>query len=315
MADNMEHNVCTLHGLNTFHGMGIIVTITPNVNSSIIIPKKIVSTDYLIQIGKIETKLIERRIELSPIKYQNLKHLFCEKDNTFSLFWNCTWLFKPKRPLWNCFMQMVYAGSHPGESSVVFMPMTDLKASDETCVFSTMHFIVFLAKKCNADPILTFDQPLYQKTYEMQGKESENSDLKGIVLRPGGLHICMNFLGSSGHFMSSSGLREVLETIYGSDTVPHMLSNSAISRASRVYLIVPGVHYAKIISDVCECPLQDQFSAEESEKDLLSNKFPDSKLDKVSQVFDQLKEQNISSEEVANDIDVKEMLARISQYK
>ena len=40
-----------------------------------------------------------------------------------------------------------------------------------------------------------------------------------------------------------------------------------------------------------------------------------SKLDKVSQVFDQLKEQNISLEEVANDIDVKEMLARISQYK
>ena len=301
--------------INTFHGIGIIVTIVPNVNSSIIIPKKIVSTDSLIQIGKIETKLIERRIKLSPIKYQNLKHLFCEKHNTVSLFWSCTWLLKPKWPLWNCFMQMVYTGSHPGESSVVFMPMTDLKANDEACIFSTMHFIVGQAKKYNADPILTFDQPLYQKTYEMQGKESENSDLKGIVLRLGGLHICMKFLGSIGHFMSSSRLREVLETIYGSDTVPHMLSDSAISRISWVYLIVSGVLYAKIISDVCECPLQDQFSAEESEKDLFSNKLPASKLDKVSQVFDQLKEQNITSEEVANDIDVKEMLARISQYE
>ena len=52
-----------------------------------------------------------------------------------------------------------------------------------------------------------------------------------------------------------------------------------------------------------------------AKKDLFSNKLSKSKLDKVSQVFDQLKEQNISLEEVANDIDVKEMLARNSQYK
>ena len=31
-------------------------------------------------------------------------------------------------------------------------------------------------KKYNADPILTFDQPLYQTPYEIQGKESKNSD-------------------------------------------------------------------------------------------------------------------------------------------
>ena len=76
-----------------------------------------------------------------------------------------------------------------------------------------------------------------------------------------------------------------------------------------------GVLYATIISDVYECPLQDQFSAEDSEKDVFSNTLPESKLDKVSKAFDQLKEQNISLEEVANDIDVKEMLSRISQYK
>ena len=122
--------------------MGIIVTITPKVNSSIILPKKIVSTDSSIQIGRIETKFTEQRIGLSPIKYQHLKHLFCGEDNTVSLFWSCTWLLKPKMPLWNCFMLMVYTGSHPGESSVVFMPMNDLKANDETCIFSTMHFII-----------------------------------------------------------------------------------------------------------------------------------------------------------------------------
>ena len=59
----------------------------------------------------------------------------------------------------------------PGESSVAFMLMIDLKANNETCIFSTMHFIVGQAKKYNADPILTFDQSLYQKSYEIQWKE------------------------------------------------------------------------------------------------------------------------------------------------
>ena len=142
MADDVDHNVCTLNGYNTFHGMGIIATITPKVNSSIIVPKKIVSTDSLIQIGRIEAKFIERRIGHSPIKYQNLKHLFCEEDNTILLFWSCTWLLKPKRPLRNGFMQMAHTGSHPGESYGSFMSMLVLKANDETCIFSTMHFIV-----------------------------------------------------------------------------------------------------------------------------------------------------------------------------
>ena len=177
-------------------------------------------------------------------------------------------------------MEWFYAdGKHrftSGESSVAFMTMIDLKANDETCISSTMYFIAGQSKKYNADPILTLDQPLYQKTYEIRWKESENSELKRIVLRLGGLHTCMSFLAFIGHFMSSSDLREVLETVYGSDTISHILSGPSISKPFPGHLIVSGVLYAKIISDVYECPLQDQSSAEESEKDLFSNKIPES---------------------------------------
>ena len=54
-------------------------------------------------------------------------------------------------------------------------------------------------KKYHCDPILTFDQPLY-KAYEIQWKESGDSELKGITLRLIGLHTCMSFLGSLAHF-------------------------------------------------------------------------------------------------------------------
>ena len=150
-------------------------------------------------------------------------------------------------------------------------------------------FYCWSSKKNQCWPILTFDQPLYQKVYETQWKKSGNSKLKRIVLRLSGLYTSMSFLDSIGHFMSSSGLREVRETVYGSDSVPHMLSGWTISRAFWGHLIFSDVLYAIIISDVYEWPLQDRFSVEESKKDLCSSKLPESKLDNVFRVFDQLK--------------------------
>ena len=78
------------------------------------------SLDTLVQIERIETKLIDQRIGYSPIKYQNLKHFFVKKI-TVSLFR----LLKPKQSFWNGFMQMVHTGSYPGKSSVAFMTMID----------------------------------------------------------------------------------------------------------------------------------------------------------------------------------------------
>ena len=116
---------------------------------------------------------------------------------------------------------MIHTDSHPGEYFVAFMPMIDLKVN--TYYFNNA-FYCWSSKKFNADPILTFDQLLYQKAYEIQWKKSKSSKLKRIVLRLGRLHTSLSFLDSIGNFMCSSGIREVLETFYGSDSVPHMLS-------------------------------------------------------------------------------------------
>ena len=41
--------------------------------------------------------------------------------------------------------------------------MIDMNPSDLTCIFSTLHFIAEEAKRHNAEPVVTFDQPLYWK--------------------------------------------------------------------------------------------------------------------------------------------------------
>ena len=54
-----------------------------------------------------------------------------------------------------------------------------------------------------------------------------------MVLRLGGLHTEMRFLGSIGHLMAGSGLKELLEVVYASNSAIHMLSGKALSRAVR----------------------------------------------------------------------------------
>jgi len=56
---------------------------------------------------------------------------------------------------------------HPGQSSVVFLPMIDMAPTDMTCILSTLEYFCKLASKYNAPPVVTFDQPLFWKASEI----------------------------------------------------------------------------------------------------------------------------------------------------
>ena len=103
-------------------------------------------------------------------------------------------------------MQTVNIGNHPGRASTFFMPIIDLKFTDPICILSTMHFIAEQFSKYNMTPVLTFDQPLYWKSVSIKEQQDESSALKEIVLRIGGFHQIMSFLGSIGYIMQGSGL-------------------------------------------------------------------------------------------------------------
>jgi hypothetical protein len=69
-------------------------------------------------------------------------------------------------------------GPYPGKSKIAFLPMTDLNPSDESCIYTTLHFISKEAIKNNCTPILTFDQPLYWKAMVILQNEPIGSPLK-----------------------------------------------------------------------------------------------------------------------------------------
>lgn len=85
--------------------------------------------------------------------------------------------------------------------------------------------------------------------------ESHDSAIKSIVLRLGGLHLEMSFLGSIGHLMASSGLQEILERVFAKSAVLHMLSGKAIARAVRGHFLVDRALNALLVRDTFNIPL------------------------------------------------------------
>ena len=72
-------------------------------------------------------------------------------------------------------------------------------------------FVSYQARRYDATPILTFDQPLFWKALTIIQSRPDGSDLKGMALRLGRFHMQMSFLGSIGHLMAGSGLQALLE--------------------------------------------------------------------------------------------------------
>jgi hypothetical protein len=160
VADNVEQNIRTIDELDTFHGMGIIIAmITPGTCNLKPVLRITLTAKDVAAVGRIDVKYFkpkdnfEIRLRFAPLPQ------FTSEDQSanIDLFVANVLVITPS---WNGFMQKVQRGAHPGLSAVVCMPMIDMKPSDESCIYSTMNFVASEAKRYDATPVLTFDQPL-----------------------------------------------------------------------------------------------------------------------------------------------------------
>ena len=256
-ADNVDHNTRTLDGHNTFHGMGMIAVVTPGTKHSRNVARRKVIPEEISATGKVEIHPCGPRQVNVEIKYKDLVLVRAE-DPTASLdiLWKTSLLFGNPRPSWSGMMQLAHQGRHQRKSSVMFLPMIDMNPSDVTCVSSTLHFVSEHAKQHSiANPIVTFDQPLWLKAFNIIQTEPANSDLRKVIVRLGAFHAEMSCRGSIGHLMAGSGLQEVLELIYASNAVDHITTRKAISRAVRAHLIVDAALNALLYSEALEVPV------------------------------------------------------------
>ena len=88
-----------------------------------------------------------------------------------------------------------------------------------------------------------------------------------MVCMLGGFHLLMRFIGSIGPLMKSSGLEDAIEQIYAKNTVPHIISGKAISRAIRAHFLVESALVSKLMTPLVG-PGVDKVSVEELKADL-----------------------------------------------
>ena len=162
-ADNVDHNLATLDGKETFHGMGIIASVTPSGSIEQLKDVKRLKKRCLVS-EVTEHKgvdIVEYYASEYLKKFPQLKSLTslkvkkrCIFDLQSEAFWhsNCHFssTLKP-RPLWSGFMQQMFRSSndvHYNKSDVILLPIIDLQPTNLICIYSTLLFI-----QCQADQL------------------------------------------------------------------------------------------------------------------------------------------------------------------
>lgn len=259
VADNVDHNIKTVDGLETFHGMGIIAVSCFGRGVELVakrkikrIPGRLLVADacrdkglslipYCSQIGLGLAKLM-----FKPIASLNLPMVACSAAS-LTMLWHVGGLNSVSsgpRPMWSGYMQSVCQGDHPPTSVVRMLPILDINPSDMSCIYSTLTFVCKQAELLNVKtPSITFDQPLFIKAVDIVAQEQLD-----MVVRLGGFHTLMNFMGALGHIMQGSGLEDAFELLYGKKTVAHVMSGKAYVRAVRGHMIVHSAVKSLLLS-------------------------------------------------------------------
>ena len=176
------------------------------------------------------------------------------------LLWKLVGPLRSSRPGWSGMMQAVHQDTHPGKASITFLPMIYMNPNDMSCVYSTLRFVATECKRHEVTHILTFDQPLWWKGQLIIANEPAGGDLHALILRLGGFHAEMSFLGCIGTVMAASGLEELLVVVFAPNTVKHVLSGNAVARAVRGQMLVDSALSALITEQTFPAAIRSEAS-------------------------------------------------------
>ncbi|KYM98809.1 hypothetical protein ALC62_10473 [Cyphomyrmex costatus] len=142
-------------------------------------------------------------------------------------------------PGWRGYHEQITRHKSVEKTKVLFLPFINAPPSDYDTIYTALKMAAQKAKDLQLQTtIVTIDQPLYIKGRDIVACSKEDSELKNIIVRLGGFHTLMSFLGCIGFIMAGSGLREVLSVIYAPNSVDKLLAGHAYARAVRAHLLL-----------------------------------------------------------------------------
>ena len=258
--DNADYNVRTLDGHNTFHGMGGVMCVTPC--SALSTPKEFERLKQLPNGAQLSAlhKLPIRSYScgthsgLKTITVQDLESIRILSPSNARLsvdvLWMVgSWLKAPDQPNWSGFMQLYSScDTDISQAHVAILPFLRLNPSSLDAIYSVLLFSIDECKRHGQQTcIITFDQPLYAKATEMV---AANRELLSVVIRLGGFHLLMSYLGSVGYIMGGSGLKELWTLIYGPESIDKMLTGHSYARSLRAHFLTQLALVIVLLSQV-----------------------------------------------------------------
>ncbi|KAE8743262.1 hypothetical protein FOCC_FOCC011142 [Frankliniella occidentalis] len=254
--DNFDFNSATIDGHGTTHSMGGMIYVTPKTGvppqGSLprltpemrkipqsqfgVIPLEPYSKPH--RTGLSSITVIDQRPAAGAISTREAASL--SRARQFDLLWLVGNTAMPRIiPGWNGFMSSTMEGtSSYALTATLPLPFVNLNPSDPSTISTCLHFAAEQARIHHQKfcPV-TFDQPLFWKAAEMVSASPQNSPLRKVIVRLGGFHLLMSFMGSVGNVMSGSGVEDLWATVYAKNTVQHISSGKAYSRAVRAHFL------------------------------------------------------------------------------
>lgn len=246
--DNADINTRTLTGHGTWHSMGGVECVTPHssaiVNGNLRRERSTLSSKELGRHGVLPVKTYRKPKESGLRHMQmatvNESEFQCEETVSCYEITECLWLcgrlldfnFQPSwfgynTHITNEILQFAKTKTTP-------LPFINLDPGNLSTIYTALCFTAEECKQLDQSTgFATFDQPLYIKAVNIVKSADQSSDIGKLVVRLGGFHLLMSFLGSLGYIMNGSGIEELYSQVYAKNSVVHMLSGHAYSRSIR----------------------------------------------------------------------------------
>lgn len=247
--DNVDFNVCTIDGLNTLHAMGGIRCITPSnsLKKRGDIPrlKHMPSSHDIGELGIVPLQTFQKGATLESVV---VRRITVPEEMIHPQPFDALWFVAKHQdmslPEWKGYMTTITTGDYSEKTRVITLPIINAPPSNYDTIYTALHYACELNQGTDKDDqsnhpkvIITFDQPLYWKAREIVAAAPLDSKISNCIVRLGGFHLLMSFLGSIGYFMAGSGLKELLCIVYAPLSVEKMLQGHAFARAIRGHFL------------------------------------------------------------------------------
>lgn len=155
---------------------------------------------------------------------------------------------------------------------VHYRPLLDMNPAEPDTMLTSMCEATRISEQSGQDiTIFTCDQQLYKIAVQVQWNDPER--FRNMIIRLGGMHMLMSFLGSNGTLMKGTGLEEIMAKVFGG--VKKMLDGKKYPDNFRAFRIVATELLREVI----------QPSSFETTDELLGNLLDVLKESKTSHVW------------------------------